>query len=347
MLRSGAAKNSWLHPFPSATKTQRRPQMKLPALLGLLAATVVTDASASDVVRLGNLKFAHYGAVSYMKEVCGKYGIKIDERMFAKGPDILPAIVANEIDIAALASDGAVSGRANGVPIYTVAGFAKGGARIVAHADSGIRTLRDLKNKKVGVTRGGMQELLLLAELDKEGMTWSDKPGKDVHLVYLGFADLNQALSSRGIDAMCQSEPQSSQAINRKFGVEVMKPYNTSLGEPYRVLVMTEKMYRDNPGLALRTMQCFVDATAQFRKDPALAERYVREQMFRNQLTQQDFRDAMDNAAYTYDITFEHIDTVTGLMQKFGVGRMTRPPKATDWVKLDLLRQAKANQSVD
>src|ERR1017187_10300621 len=196
----------------------------------LVGCTIALNARAEDVVRLGNLKFAHYGAVSYMKEICPKYGVRIEERMFPKGPDIMPAIVAGEIDIAALASDGAISGRANGVPIYTVAGFAKGGARVVAGVDSGIKTLLDLKGRKVGVTRGGAQELLLLAELDKAGMTWSDKPGKDVQILYLAFSDLNQALAAKQIDAMCQSEPQSSQAINKKFGIEVMKPYTTAMG---------------------------------------------------------------------------------------------------------------------
>lgn len=35
---------------------------------------------------------------------------------------------------------------------------------------------------------------------------------------------------------MMQSEPQSSQAINKGFGVEVMKPYDTPIGEPYRTM---------------------------------------------------------------------------------------------------------------
>ncbi|HZV54435.1 MAG TPA: ABC transporter substrate-binding protein, partial [Rhodocyclaceae bacterium] len=229
--------------------------MKRSLVLVMLA--VALNARADDVVRLGNLKFAHYGAVSYMKEICGRHGIKLEERMFAKGPEIMPAIVAGEIDIAALASDGAISGRANGVPIVVVAGFAKGGARLVAQADSGIRTLKDLKGKRVGVTRGGMQELILMAELEKAGLTWADKPGKDIEIVYLAFADLNQALAAKQIDAMCQSEPQSSQAINKKFGVEILKPYDTPLGEPYRVLVMTEKMYNEKKDVAQRTLKCF------------------------------------------------------------------------------------------
>lgn len=53
------------------------------AAVALCAASL--HAFADDVVRLGNLKFAHYGAVSYMKVIGPKYGLKIEERMFAKG----------------------------------------------------------------------------------------------------------------------------------------------------------------------------------------------------------------------------------------------------------------------
>ncbi len=309
-------------------------------------AGLTSAAYAEDIVRLGNLKFAHYGAVSYMKEICPKYGIKIDERMFPKGPDIMPAIVSGDIDMAASASDGAISARANGVPVFVVAGFAKGGARIVAQAESGIKSLKDMKGKKVGVTRGGAQELLLLAELDKAGLSWSDKPGKDVQILYLAFADLNQALAAKQIDAMCQSEPQSSQAINKKFGVEVLKPYDTEMGEPYRLLIMTEKLYTEKKDVAQRVMKCFVEATATFNKNPQLAEKYVREQMFKGQITQLDFKDAMDNADYTYDVTAEHIDITAAFMQKYGVGRMAKPPKAAEWLRLDLLQKAKSDLGV-
>lgn len=312
----------------------------------LVVSFSTATAFAADVVRLGNLKFAHYGAVSYMKEICGKYNLKVEERVFPKGIDIIPAIMAGEIDIAASAADAAIAGRASGAPVYVVAGFAKGGARIVAQAGTTIKSIKDFKGKKVGVARGGAQELLLMAELEKAGLNWSDKPGKDVQIVYLAFADLNQALAAKQIDAMCQSEPQSSQAINKKFGVEILKPYDTPMGEPVRALVMTEKMYKEKRDVAERTMACFVEATALFRKDMKLAEKYVRENMFKGQISSDDFKDALDNAEYTYDITAEHIDITTGLMQKYGVGRMTKPPKASDWVKLDLLQKAKATLNV-
>jgi NitT/TauT family transport system substrate-binding protein len=315
------------------------------ALTAALAAVAVHGEDATQVVHLGNLKFAHYGAVSYMKESCAADGVRIEERFFPKGPDILPAVVSGDIDLAALASDGAISGRANGVPIVAVAGFARGGARLVAGVDAGIHSLADLRGKRVGVTRGGAQELLLYAELEKAGLSWSDHPGKDVQIVFLAFADLNQALAAHQIDAMCQSEPQSSQAINRHLGVELLKPYDTPMGEPVRVLVMSEKLY-SNRVLAGKVMHCFVKATMQFRADPQLAERYVTGQMFKGQLSAGDYQDALSNASFTYDLSEENMDITTLAMQKYGVGRMSSPPRAADWVRLDLLREAKADLKV-
>jgi NitT/TauT family transport system substrate-binding protein len=312
-------------------------------IAGLLAAS---GAQAQEVVRLGNLKFAHYGAVSYIKEIAPKCGIKVEERVFAKGLDVMQAIIAGEIDVGTTASEAAISGRAGNAPIYVVAGFAKGGARLVAGQGSNIKSVKDLKGKKVGVTRGGIQEVLLMAELQKVGLSADAAPGKDVQLVFLAYADLNQALLGKNIDAMMQSEPQSSQAINKGFGTEIIKPYDTPIGEPVRTMVMTEKFYTTKRPLAEKFMRCFVQATSAFIKDPALAEKYVRDVVFKGQISSDDFRDAMDNAQYTYDVTPEHIQVTTDIMYKTGVGRMAKPPAAKEWVKTDLLEEAKKSLNV-
>ena len=308
--------------------------------LFILALSVALAARGEDVVRLGNLKFAHYGAVSHMKEICPKHGIRLEERMFAKGLDIVPGILAGEIDLAASALDGAIAGRASGAPVLVVAGFAKGGARILARKDGGVTRLADLKGKKVGTARGGAQELLLYAELAKAGLTWSDQAGKDVRIMFLAYADLNQALQSGQLDAISQSEPQSSQAIRQGYAVELVKPYDTPLGEPVRALVMTEKLY-GNRDVALRTMNCFVEATKEFIDKPDEAEKYVREKMFRGALAGDEYKDATGNAAFTYDITPEQVQITADLMTKYGVGKMSRTPKAEEFVKLDLLQEAK------
>jgi NitT/TauT family transport system substrate-binding protein len=316
----------------------------LPVLLAALLAAPA--AHAQEVVRLGNLKFAHYGAVSYIKEIAPSCGIKVEEKIFAKGLDVMQAIIAGELDVGTTASEAAISGRAGGAPIFVVAGFAKGGARLVARPGANVKTVKDLKGKKVGVTRGGIQEVLMMAELQKAGLSSDSAPGKDVQLIYLAYADLNQALMGRNIDAMMQSEPQSSQAINKHFGVEVLKPYDTPIGEPIRTMVMTEKFYKEKRAVAEKFMQCFVKATKTFLDNRALAEKYVRETVFKGQISKDDFDDAIGNSMFTYDITPEHIQVTTDTMVKTGVGRMARPPVAKDWVRTDLLAAAKQRLNV-
>jgi len=105
-------------------------------------------------------------------------------------------------------------------------------------------------------------------------------------------------------------------------------------------------MYNERKDVAQRLLKCFVETTTLFNNNPQLAEKYVTEQMFKGQISAQDFKDAMDNADYTYDVTLEHVDTTTEFMNKYGVGRMAKPPKAAEWVKLDLLQKAKADLKV-
>ena len=316
------------------------------ASLAVAAACAATSVHAEEVVRLGNLKFAHYGAVSYIKEIAPKCGIRVEEHVFAKGPDVMQAILAGELDVGATASEAAIQGRANGAPIYVVAGFAKGGARLVARPDSNIKSIKDLKGKKVGVTRGGIHEVLLAAELAQAGLSFSDQPGKDVQLVFLAFADLNQALLGKNLDAIMQSEPQSSQAINKGYGVEVMKPYDTPIGAPVRTMVMSEKFYSERRATASKFMKCFVQATKTFIDDQPTAEKYVRNTIFKGQITADDFQDAIANSPYTYDISPQHIQVTTDVMGKTGVGKMRKAPVATEWVKTDLLEEAKKSLNI-
>ncbi len=311
------------------------------ASLFAISLACASSAHAEDVVRVGNLKLAHFGAISYIQEIAPQCGIKVDVRLFSKGPEIMQAMVGGDLDVGASASEAAISARANGTPIYVVAGFAKGGARLLAAPDSGIKSVDDLKGKKVGVTRGSIQEVLLAAELGQHNLTASEQPGKDVNLIYLGYPDLNQALLLKQVDAIMQTEPQSAQAIIKGFGKEVMKPYDTPVGLPVRTMVMSEKFYNEHKDLALKFMKCFVTATKTFMDHPEVARQYVTETLFKKQVSAEEFDQAISNSPYSFDITAEHIQTTTDVMGKYGVGKMSKPPIATEFVKLDLLEQAK------
>ena len=66
-----------------------------PLAAGLLACATLASFpahAADDVIRLGNLKLAHFAAVSYIKEIAPKCGIKVEEKVFAKGLDVMQAL---------------------------------------------------------------------------------------------------------------------------------------------------------------------------------------------------------------------------------------------------------------
>jgi len=145
---------------------------------------------------------------------------------------------------------------------------------------------------------------------------------------------------------MCQSEPQSSQAIRKGFGVEIIKPYDTPIGEPVRTLIMTEAMHDQKRDVAERFMKCFVEATKYFIDNPDAAEKFVRDKMFKNQLTSEEYHDAVDNSRFTYDVSIVEVQVSIDMMAKHGIAKMTTPPVAKDFVKLDLLEKAKKDLKV-
>jgi ABC-type amino acid transport substrate-binding protein len=218
-----------------------------------------------EVVRLGNLKFAHYGAVSYIKEIAPKCGIKVEERMFAKGLDVMQAIIAGELDVGATASEAAISGRA-GAPIYVVAGFAKGGARLVARQDSNIKSVKDLKGKKVGVTRGGIQEVLLMAELQQAGLS-ADPPGQGRAAGVPGLRRPEPGAAGqehRRHDAVRAAVVAGDQQGLRHRGHQALRHADRRAGAHHGD--DREVLQRARP-LAEKFMRCFVQATKRLHRN--------------------------------------------------------------------------------
>jgi NitT/TauT family transport system substrate-binding protein len=111
-------------------------------------------------------------------------------------------------------------------------------------------------------------------------------------------------------------------------------------------MVMTEKFYTTHRPLAEKFMRCFVEATKTFLDNPAVAEKYVREVVFKGQISKDDYADALGNSMFSYDITPEHIQVTTDIMVKTGVGKMAKPPVAKEWVKTDLLDAAKKSLNI-
>ena len=192
--------------------------MKRLGSLAALAALCASPAAAQDVVRLGNLKFAHYGAVSYMKEIGPKYGLRVEERVFPKGSGHHSGHPGGrdrhrrQRRRRRHRRAGPPARRSSSSPASPRAASASSAAQ-----GPGLTSVTQLKGKKVGVPRGGAQELLLFAELAKAGLTWSEQPGEGRPARLSRLRRPEPGALQKQIDAMCQSEPQSAQAIAKGY----------------------------------------------------------------------------------------------------------------------------------
>jgi NitT/TauT family transport system substrate-binding protein len=88
----------------------------------------------------------------------------------------------------------------------------------------GVKSLKDLKGKKIGVEIGFVDHLLLLNGLKKNGMTEAD-----VELVNVPTNETPQVLASGDVDAIGAWQPSSGMALNLVPG---SKPIYTSADEP-------------------------------------------------------------------------------------------------------------------
>ena len=112
-----------------------------------------------------------------MKEIAHKYNLKIEERVFAKGLDIVPGIIAGEIDIAASALDAAVAGRAAGAPVSGLQITQSAGAAVLYDAGSSY-------SDAFGATQGRGMAVLVNATAS------SIFPGTPVTITYKAGATL-------------------------------------------------------------------------------------------------------------------------------------------------------------
>jgi len=136
----------------------------------------------------------------------------------------MDAFSAGKIDAVTVTNGDALvmaSGGAKNVMIL-LTDYSNGNDMIVAKP--GIKSLKDLKGKKVGLETGLVEHLLLLNGLEKAGMKESD-----VTLVNTKTNETPQALASGDLAAIGAWQPNSGEAMKRVPGA---KPIYTSADEP-------------------------------------------------------------------------------------------------------------------
>ena len=225
--------------MPAASFLSRLP-LALLAILPLVMSA--PKASADDkVLRVGTLKLIH-GITPYFYEKFAPPGYKIEVIPFESPTDGKNAVLTGTVDTCIHGIASFLLGAAAGEPIVVVAGATNRGMAIVADAKSDIKTVKDLKGKRVAIWPGSTQEVVILERLKAEGLSI-----KDIQPIRLSFSDMPAGLARGDIDAYVGAEPGPGISLANGTGRLVEYPYSTPIGSLNMILSASEKMIKENP----------------------------------------------------------------------------------------------------
>lgn len=131
-------------------------------------------------------------------------GVKVSWVEFTAGPPLVEALNVGSINVGWTGDAPPIFGQAAGSAIVYVAALPSNGKgeAIFTKPESGIKSVADLKGRKVGVGKGTSAHNLLVAALEKNGLKFSD-----IEVVYLSPADAAAAFASDKIEAWAVWDP--------------------------------------------------------------------------------------------------------------------------------------------
>ena len=193
------------------------------AAAGVLASgmPVTVQAQAQPEVRIGYQK---YGTLTLLKgrgtleKRLSEQGVTVKWTEFPAGPVLLEGLNVGSIDFGTVGEAPPIFAQAAGANLVYVGNepASPGSEAIVVPKGSGLRTLAELKGKKIALNKGSNVHYLLLKALEKAGVAYSD-----IQPVYLPPADARAAFERGSVDAWAIWDPFLA-AAEKQLGARVL-----------------------------------------------------------------------------------------------------------------------------
>ncbi|WP_246213178.1 aliphatic sulfonate ABC transporter substrate-binding protein [Aminipila butyrica] len=137
--------------------------------------------------------------LGYLQEEFEAVGATYEWQEFKSGPLVNEAVAAGEADLGFMADLPAIIAKSTGQPIEIVSNIAYGekGLAVLVKADSTVKSIADLKGKKIAYATGSYAQHLLALLLSNEDLTLDD-----VQTINLGASDQPAALANGEVDAI-------------------------------------------------------------------------------------------------------------------------------------------------
>ncbi|MGC4026889.1 MAG: aliphatic sulfonate ABC transporter substrate-binding protein [Mesorhizobium sp.] len=188
-------------------------------------------------------------------------GISVEWVLSRGSNQTLEFIRSGSIDFGASAGSAALLGHANGTPNKVIAWLSRGEfTALLTLPDSGIKSLEDLRGKKVAATRATEPYLFLLRALEKANI-----PASEVEVVPLQHPEGRVALESRQVDAWAALDPDFAITEINAGSIPFYRDETLITGG---VLNVHTKFAEDNPELVELVLKGIIWATKYAKDNP-------------------------------------------------------------------------------
>ena len=196
-------------PVGTTLRVQRIFALVFPTLIALFFVQT-SPAAEGDGLALVRIGYQKYGSLNVVKaqgtfdQEMAQRGIKVQWTQFPAGPQLLEGVNVGSIDIGHSGEAPPIFAEAAGTPFvylgsqppYPV------GEAILVPKNSPLKTVADLKGKKIALNKGSNVHYLLLKALEKAGLKY-----QEVQTAFLPPADARAAFDGGKVDAWAIWDP--------------------------------------------------------------------------------------------------------------------------------------------
>src|SRR5882762_1667346 len=235
-------------------------------VVAVASANTAIAQTPSDQIRIGYQKSSTLTAIlktsGELEKALAPLGVRVSWHEFTSGLPLLEAINTGNVDFGADVADTVpLFAQAAGARLAYIAEEAASPSAqaILVGAESPIRTLADLKGKKVAVTKGAGSHFLLLAALAKSGLNFNN-----ISPAYLTPADGRAAFIGGNVDAWVAWDPFLTSA-QRQTNARVLTDGSNGLAS-YKRYYLSSAAFADRRSDVLNVIFTKLDETGQWVK---------------------------------------------------------------------------------
>lgn len=241
------------------------------AKLAVTAATALMLAApggamaADKTITIGNFgNSTPMQLVAASDKLAKETGWKIEWRKFQSGTDVIAAMASGDIKISELGSSPLAIAATQGIDLklFMISDGIAGAEALIARNGSGIKTVKDLKGKRVAVPLGSTSHFSLMGALKNAGV-----PASDVTVLGMSPDQINAAWAQKQIDAAFIWDPVQTK-IRSEGGHVVINAAQVKGKPTFDGWVVNDDFAKKHKAFMVAFVKAIAAADHEYTKDP-------------------------------------------------------------------------------